>query len=223
MTILRKIEVGAVAALTLFGAGQSWHVKRLEAEVASVAHARDSLLIDNAAEAARADGWATRFADTTRSIAGLLAAQDSQARALSRSLEAAHAHETMLAELVAGLKDSLTSVASSVDTIAGGQVRYSGALDDGLLTGSWRFLAPALSLDYSARVPIQIVTSRGGDGRWLITARATDPRASVEVQQAVINPPPPVIERRGPSWWWVLGALGAGWLGRDALAALGSH
>lgn len=191
-----RLEIIAVVLAMLAVGWLSWRLEAAERATDAAARTRDSLLIEEAAERARADGWETRFGEETERLDNLLGERDRIADALRESLRQANARILSLTDVVATLKDSLRSVATAVDTTEAGVVSYAGGIADGLLTGTWRFLPPELALAYSVSVPLEIVTSEGGDGRWLVTARATDPRASVEVSGFWFDPPPPVQVQR---------------------------
>lgn len=187
-----RLELAAIV-VALLALGWLWtRLEAAESREAAAAHARDSLLVEEAAERARADGWIAQFGEETERLGKILGRRDSIAAALRESLERANARILSLTNVIATLEDSVTSLASRVDTTEAGEVAYRGGIADGLLTGTWRFLPPELSLAYSVSVPLEIVTSEGGDGRWLVTARATDPRASVAVDGFWFDPPPPV-------------------------------
>ena len=93
-------------------------------------------------------------------------------------------------EVVAVLTDSLTSIGTPGAPTAAGEVSYHGAINDGVLDASWRFLAPSLSLKYGVTVPLELVTSEAG-GRYLVVARSKDPRVVVSVPTFYFSPPPP--------------------------------
>ena len=185
------MEVFGVCVLVALLFSMSLKLKRAEAVATANAMARDSLAIDAAKVRAERDGWKARFGETAN-VGAQLESSDERSRRLAHSLAEANAEIVSLTKINATLSDSMTVLAASQDTADSGEVTYRGQINDGLLTASWRFTAPALGLDYSASVPVEIVTSRGGDGRWLVTARATDPRASVSVPAFYIDPPDPM-------------------------------
>jgi len=158
----------------------------------SAERVRDSLAIEAVAQEAMADGWEVRFGELDRDLRDRLAGRDSVTLRLAKSLDRANAQVRSLVDIVATLEDSLASVGAPEIDADGSVVAWAGNVEDGLLTGSWRFAPPELALRYSVAVPLEIVTSEGGDGRWLVTARATDPRASAQVEGFWFAPPPPV-------------------------------
>ena len=196
MTTRTRIEVAVAVFLLAWVALSGLKVRQARAALLSAENTRDSLAIEAAANRAEADGWATTFAQETENLQALIADRDEQARALTESLRTAYAQVRSLTDVVATLTDSLTSVGEVSDTSATGEVTYRGQIADGLLTASWAFLAPSLDMSYAVMLPLEIVTSEGGDGRTLVTARATDPRASVTVEGFWVQKPEPVVLQR---------------------------
>ena len=186
-----KIELGALLVVVISLAVMSFKVKGYQAELIAAERVRDSLLLEEAAAEAAADGWAVQFGELETDLLGRVARRDSMSQRLAASLERANARVRSLVEVVAVLKDSLVSVGAPGDTTEAGEVTFHGAINDGLLTGSWRFLQPSLFLTYGVTVPLEIITSEGG-GRWLVTARSSDPRVSLSVPGFYFEPPAPV-------------------------------
>jgi hypothetical protein len=187
-----KLEVFVVLCLLGLATSMSLKLERSRRDLAIASQLRDSLLIEDAASRAKLDGWEVRFGQREEELGNMVARRDSISARLARSLDKANARILSLTTLTAILKDSLTSLGTPGDTTSTGAVTYHGAINDGLLDASWRFLAPSLSLAYRVSVPLEIVTSEGGDGRWLVTARATDARAAVSVGEFWFSPAPPV-------------------------------
>jgi hypothetical protein len=187
-----KIEVFVVLCLLGLATNMSLKLERSRRDLAVASQLRDSLLVEDAASRAELDGWAVRFGQREEELGNMVARRDSISARLARSLDKANARIRTLTTLTAVLEDSLTSLGSPGDTTATGAVTYHGAINDGLLDASWRFSVPSLFLSYKATIPVEIVTSEGGDGRWLVTARATDARAAVSVGEFWFSPAPPV-------------------------------
>ena len=206
-----KVEVFVVLCLLGLAFQYALRLKHSEGERVQAERVRDSLFMEDAGNKASLDGWSVKFGTLQKDINAEFAHRDSMAARLVGDLNKAHARIRSLVEVVAVLKDSLVSTGTPGDTTSTGAVTYHGAINDGLLDAAWRFLAPSLSLAYRVSVPLEIITSEGGDGRWLVTARAKDPRASVSVGEFWFNPPAPVkVDRctlKQTGWRVGIGAL----------------
>lgn len=190
-----KVEAGLVAAGLAVIATFTLQLHNAEAARDRAITERDSFALEAVSARADADGWSTQFATVQGDLWKVLASRDTLSERLAKTIRDAGARVAALTDIVVSLRDSLTSVGTPTDTSALGVVTYRGTLDDGLLSGTWRFAQPDLSLAYKAAVPVEIVTSRAGR-RWLITARATDPRASVTVGDYWVDPEPPITVDR---------------------------
>ena len=168
------------AVLFVFGANTWWSLRELRAEVASVTTERDSLAGDAVRLRLKADGWEAEFANATGHLWKLVFSRDS---VFAADLRASGVRIRRLTQLVATLEGQVSSV-GVLDTVPG---TWTGGIDDGLLTASWGFSPPNLSLDYAVSVPIELVEGEAGDGRTLVLARGLDPRVSVTFSELLVN------------------------------------
>lgn len=213
-----KIEVFVALCLLALAAQYAIRLGHAERERNQAAQVRDSLWIEDAANRAAIDGWAVQFGVLEKDLNGKISRRDSLNQRLAASLDRANAKVRTLTDLVVTLNDSLTSVGTAGDTTEAGDVTYTGEIDDGLLRATWGFVPPALSLAYGVTVPLEIVTSEGGDGRWLVVARSKDSRASVSVKGFWFSPPAPVRVAKctltQTAWRFGLGVLAGSFVPR---------
>lgn len=171
---------------------------------------RDRLALDAATERARADGWKTTLADSTRSLHRILAERDSMAARLAADLRASRVRLAYLAEVNVTLRSQVESWGEEVPTEAGPDVRaWRGELSDSLLWAEWAFGLPdaRLVLDpYTVTISGELVGGEGGDGRHVVFVRPFDPRVSMNVGRYTVELPEPVTvdhcswTRRGMSF-----------------------
>lgn len=186
-----RLEIAAVLVAVVWMAVMSFQVQQAKRDAEAAGQVRDSLLMEVAAADAASNGWAVQFGVMEKDLLGKIARRDSLSALLARDLDRANARVRSLVEVVAVLKDSLVSQGTPGDTTPSGETTYTGELDDGLLRATWGFVPPELSLAYSVRVGLEIITSEGG-GRWLVAARASDPRVSLSVPAFYFEPPEPL-------------------------------
>lgn len=217
--------MGALVVLLGFGyLATSCELKEVRAQRLEAQLERDSLAAEAAAERARADGWEVRFGEVTEDLQGELESKDSSLARLARDLRASNVRVEELMEVAVTAGGQVEGQADSVETDPGTEAdsarsgRWSGQLEDGLLTAAWIFRLPpaSLALDYQVQVPLEFVRGTTGDGRVMVEARSTDPRAEVRVDRLYVDPPPPEIETRTSWTTTLLGTLagvagGAAW------------
>lgn len=190
-----KLEVvGAVLLLALLAAS-SFRAGSLEGRLDAAERVRDSLLVEEAAAWAAAEGWESRFADSAQAMLDEIMAMDTELASLYGRMEEANARVSGYVSLIAVVEDSLASLATSRDTTAVCPAWWAGEIDDDLLTARWRFERFAERLDfgpYQVRAPGRLVTVQGGDGRTLVAAMGSDPRVNLGIPNVWLSPPPPV-------------------------------
>ena len=167
----------------------------------------DSLAIEWAVTRARADGWTATFG--VASPDSLQARIEAASQRFATDLAESNVEAEQLAVVVSVLRDSIESagqvtVAPAVDSAGVVSGVWEGEIAEDLLEGHWLFRLPAaaLGLAYEARCPVDLVSTRGGDGRVVVFGRGSDPRCTPEIAELFVDPPAPVIVERGRSWWW---------------------
>ena len=196
--------IKAVASVVLFlGIGAShgiasWKLNAANDRAIELERQRDSLAIEGAAERSRADGWVVAFADTTKVLRDALAGRDDQISRLVSDLQASGARVASLMSVVASAESQIQGLAAARDTLNSIPEWWTGQVDDGLLTGGWRFdrIPERFGLNYNVEVPMELISSEGGDGRWLVTGRSEDPCVSLLFSEVLVEPRPPVVEMR---------------------------
>ncbi len=199
--------LGILLLLALAGAAKlRWDVWGLEKAHHEATTERDSLAAEAAAERARANGWKVRFADREMELVPFLAAKGDSITTLVADLNASQVVVREYARALLVAEGALTSVGIPDSTPQEGAQdasyscpsRWDGELDDGLLTGSWAFLAAMalLELDYGVKLPLEWVTGVTGDGRSMLNIRSPDPRVTPQLEEYVWTPPAPIIETR---------------------------
>jgi hypothetical protein len=216
------LKVGATAATVLVVttagllAKAEWEKDRLEIRLAQAERARDSIAFDAAAKDLELDGWEVRFAQMVGSGTALLQERDSSLAALAARLEDANARIRQYVRAEAVAEARVEGRAETQDTTAAVPEWWEGRVDDGLLSGSWRFERvpePGLSLGYRVAVPVELISSEGGDGRWLVTGRSTDPRVTLSLDEVIVEPAEPEVVEVTSFWRdlkLVLGSAGGG-------------
>ena len=188
------------------GAKLKWDLWRLNQAHAQTTTERDKLASSAAAERARANGWETRFADREEELVPFLAAKGDTIATLVADLNASRVEVRSYARALVRAEGALTSVGTpdstppedAGDAPSSCPSRWDGELDDGLLRGSWAFLAAMglLELDYGVELPLEWVTGTTGDGRSMVNIRSPDSRVTPQLEEYVWTPPAPVIETR---------------------------
>ncbi len=144
--------------------------------------------------ATQADDLAQQFlesGDTARvRLGNELADANVRIGFLTTVLASAQGEVISVGNRVGALSDEL----SETTEVCGGT--WAGEIDDGLLTASWGFVLPAIqhTLNYSVEIPGEIVQADAGDGRTIVSARATHPRASLALESIYVDPPDPIVE-----------------------------
>jgi hypothetical protein len=195
-----QIVTGAVLLVVLTAgaavAKARWEVRSLERNLREAEHERDSVALEAAAKDLELDGWEVQFAQMVGSGTALLQERDSALAALATRLDDAHARIRQYVRAEAIAESTVAGQAEAQDTTTEIPRWWTGRVDDGLLAGSWRFErvpSPELSLGYSVTVPIELVSSEGGDGRWLVTGRSTDPRVTLSLDEVIVEPAEPEV------------------------------
>lgn len=180
-------------------AAKELQVRALERDLAAAEHERDSLAIEAVAQRAELEGWSVRFAQMVASGTAELQGRDSMLAALGRDLEEANARVRQYVSALASAEEQIESLATGRDTISTVPRWWTGRFADGLLSADWRFerLPEAnLSLGYRIEVPVELVTSEGGDGRWLVTGRSSDSRVRLDLDEVIVEPTTPEVVTR---------------------------
>lgn len=188
------------------GAKLKWDLWGLERAHHEATTERDSLAAEAAAERARANGWEVRFAEREEDMDLFLVAKGDTISLLKDDLRASRVETRSYARALVVARGALTSVGTpdstppeeAGDAPGSCPSRWDGELDDGLLRGSWAFLAAIalLELDYGVELPLEWVTGVTGDGRSMLNIRSPDPRVTPQLEEYVWTPPAPVIETR---------------------------
>jgi hypothetical protein len=191
-------RIAAVVVLVVVMVTQ-WQLVATRERLARAETRADSIAADAAIDAIRRDSvWSATVASTERDLAQAISERDSTSAALVARLDDAGIRIAMLTALSARaqgeveslaqrstvLTDSLTALADTVKS-------WEGEIDDGLLTATWRFdLPPARhTLTYGVTIPGELVVSETGDGRTVVLARSTHPRASLDIGEVVVSEP----------------------------------
>ncbi len=188
------------------GAKLKWDLHGLEKAHHEATTERDSLAAEHAKVRAEADGWEVEFAERVEELDEFLSAKGDTIATLVADLRASRVESRSYARALVVAEGRLTSVGTpdsappedTGDDSSSCPTRWDGELDDGLLRGSWAFLAAMglLELDYGIKLPLEWVTGTTGDGRSMLNIRSPDPRVTPQLEQYVWTPPAPVIETR---------------------------
>ena len=220
---MKNLQWALVIVLIVFAVAQQYRIGVAQSRAEAFRVTADSIAAEAAVREIELEGaWSVRFADETERLGDLLTEGDSAQARLASRLDDANVRIGLLTEVTASatgqiesLSDANLSLLDSINSI--GQVfgSWEGPVADEILTGSWGFTLPdaAHILDYSVSIPGELVVSQAGDGRTIVTARATSSLATLELGQVFVDPPPPV-EVKTLSWTRALIAalLGAvGW------------
>lgn len=176
-----------------------WQLFETRERLASADTRADSIAADAAIEAIRRDSaFSATLAVTKRDLALAIGERDSTSAALVARLDDANIRIAMLTDLSATAQGAVESLAQratvltdSLAAVADTVHRWEGKLDDGLLRAAWRFdLPPARhTLTYAVTIPGELVVSETGDGRTVVLARSTHPRASLDIGEVVVSEP----------------------------------
>lgn len=197
-----------VLALLTWGSYNTWMLKRERNYSREAEHRGDSLAADAFVARQQVRGWTVHFgAENPEQLDSTLSAWDSTYRA---DAKASRVRITSLVQLVATLQGHVESrgtvdstAAPAASHTAGSPLSPSdsfplvrlptqalGRVDDGLLTGTWsfRYADAMLALNYRAQPGIQLTQALAGDGRTVVSARGTDPRVTLQVQDVIVDP-----------------------------------
>jgi hypothetical protein len=191
-------RIAAVVVLVVVMVTQ-WQLVATRERLARAETRADSIAADAAIDAIRRDSvWSATVASTERDLAQAISERDSTSAALVARLDDASIRIAMLTDLSAKAKGEVESLAQrstvltdSLTALADTVERWEGEIDDGLLTATWRFdLPPARhTLTYGVTIPGELVVSETGDGRTVVLARSTHPRASLDIGEVVVSEP----------------------------------
>jgi hypothetical protein len=199
---IQDILVVVLVAFAVFGQYQLGEA-RAEAEANRVR--ADSIAAEKVASEIAADSvWEIRFAEQSNDLQSRLAAKDDTLGALASRLDSANVRIGLLSEVTASAQGQIVSLSNRNGALADSLAKLDisgdigGDIEDEILTGTWLVTLPQLThtLDYSVAIPGEIVVSRTGDGRTLVTARSTTPRAELRLGQVFVDPPPPEVHYR---------------------------
>lgn len=188
------ILLGALLVASLVGwAGTACDLRDLNAQHREATTERDSLALTAAADRARADGWEVAFAERTGDLNAVIAELDENGRRLATDLRASRVQVTQLAEVVGVMRGQIVSQGTVVADSASGDSTAVGRVNDPPLDALWTFHYndQTLGLDWVATFEAQWITSVGGDGRTMVTARALSPNTEIAIPTLFVEPLPP--------------------------------
>ncbi len=193
-----KLGAGGILAivLLLFTGVQSYRLSAVQREAAAAMAVRDSMLFESALSVVYADSIFQVSVAEVVDLQDKLQSGDEAQQRLGRQLSAANIEIRALVTASVEATGTVESVATAQDTVSAFTEWWEGLLVDSLLRGSWRFErvpVPTLALEWALSPEIEIIASEGGDGRWLVTGRALDPRVTLSFNQLFVDPSPPVI------------------------------
>ena len=191
-------RIAAVIVLVIVMVTQ-WQLVATRERLARADTRADSIAADAAIDAIRRDSaWSATVASTERDLAQAISERDSTSAALVARLDDARIRIAMLTDLSARAQGEVESLAQrarlltdSLAALADTVQRWEGEIDDGLLRATWRFdLPPARhTLTYGVTIPGELIVSETGDGRTVVLARSTHPRASLDIGEVVVSEP----------------------------------
>ena len=191
-------RIAAVVLVVILMVTQ-WQLVATRDRLARADTRADSIAADAAIDAIRRDNaWGAAVASTRRDLAQAISERDSTSAALVARLDDANIRIAMLTDLSATAKGEVESLAQratvltdSLAALADTVERWEGEIDDGLLMATWRFdLPPARhTMTYGVTIPGELVVSETGDGRTVVLARSTHPRASLDIGEVVVSEP----------------------------------
>lgn len=191
-------RIAAVVLVVILMVTQ-WQLVATRDRLARADTRADSIAADAAIDAIRRDNaWGAAVASTRRDLAQAISDRDSTSAALVARLDDANIRIAMLTDLSATAKGEVESLAQratvltdSLAALADTVERWEGEIDDGLLMATWRFdLPPARhTMTYGVTIPGELVVSETGDGRTVVLARSTHPRASLDIGEVVVSEP----------------------------------
>lgn len=217
--IVTTILGALVLLLLVLYFGKVLELSGLEAENSQLSIRADSIAAEAAAARAEAEGWEVRFAEADpEGMERALSEQGEELRRLSADLRASRVRIESLSRVIAegsgsGETDVEVVEEESLAELSPPSQELRGEIRDEVLTLDWR-LRPnpfRFSYDYSVSLPCELLSSRTGDGRLMVTARSLIPEvASCRVDDLVFDPLPPEVLRktdwRGAFKWASIGA-----------------
>jgi hypothetical protein len=201
--VIERLIVGLLAAALLVTQVQ---LQRAEREASAQSVRADSIAADKVASEIALDSvWAVRYAQDVDGLQARLTATGDTVGTLAARLDSASVRVNLLAEVAASAQGEIVSLSDRAGVLADslsksltiiGQV--GGDIQDEILTGSWSLWLPTMqhTLRYSVTIPGELVISETGDGRTLVTARSTIPRARLNIGEVFVDRPAPEVEYR---------------------------
>lgn len=192
-----------IVGLIVFGVVQQFRIGQAHAATEAARVRGDSIAAERlVAEFANDSAWTVRFAEHAEDLGQMIVDGDMARARLAGELQAANVRIGLLAEVSASARGEIITLsdraglfADSVNALGEVVDSWRGQLDDGLLTGSWSFTLPEAQhvLAYTCTVPGELIVGESGDGRTIVSARATHPRASLDLGELLFDPPDPVV------------------------------
>lgn len=201
--MIERLIVGLLAAALLVTQVQ---LQRAEREAATQSVRADSIAADKVASEIALDSvWAVRYAQDVDDLQARLTAAGGTVGTLAARLDSANVRADLLAEVAASAQGEIVSLSDRADALADslsesltiiGQV--GGDIQDEILTGSWSLWLPTMqhTLRYNVLIPAHLIVSHTGDGRTLVTARSTIPRAQLDISEVFVDRPPAEVRYR---------------------------
>lgn len=192
------VSVGLIVFVLLgLAVGGGWFGDRIRTgrqlrDAVERARVADSTLAEQAKDLLQKDSTLGVAFAQNADLETALAEEESGRALIAAELRNANARISSLTQVVAEARSSLTAMANTTETVEGRHTA-SGELTDGLLSADWIYMEPELALDYSVRLPLEVIQSETGDGRVLVVARSADPRVTLDVPQVFVDPKPPEI------------------------------
>ena len=201
----KSLNTYITIGLAIFGAVTQFQLGRARADAEANRVRADSIAAEKVVSEIAADSvWGVQFAEQVGNLQDELASRDDELGALASKLDSANVRIGLLTEVTASAQGQIVSLSDKNGELAdslsamGISGEFSGQVEDDILTGRWSLLLPQLqhTLDYSVSIPGELVVSRSGDGRTIVTARSTNPRAALELGQVFVDPPTPAVTYR---------------------------
>ena len=184
-----KLEVLVLGIMLLFLGGANLKAWGLSRQLREVTVARDSIAADFASARAEAEGFTVAFAQERVNLTRALMKRDSTLARVLSDYQASRIEVTSYVELLAVAEGRIESLGTAVAATDSTPESWAGELDDGLLIGSWGLQPPLLTLQYTVSPQIELIQGLSGDGRLLVTARASDPRVTLRINDLLFEPP----------------------------------
>lgn len=199
----KSLNTYITVGLAVLAAVSQIQLNRARDEVEANRVRADSIAADKVAAEIAADSvWAVRYAQDVDNLQARLTAAGDTLGTLAARLDSANVRVNLLAEVAASAQGEIVSLsdrsgelsdslAQSLELIG----QLSGEFQDEIMTGSWSLWLPTMqhTLRYSVTIPGELVVSETGDGRTLVTARSTSPRAELNIGEVLVDQPPPEV------------------------------